>query len=428
MRTYFKRLAFWGLFCGAFLLVLRSEAQTPTSAKASPTSPAVPDQISIVAFGGKGDGAFDNTAAFESAVRAASAKSQSIYFPCGIFRFVRKPVSLPSGIRLVGCGSVGSNEQYGSNLLVDYDEPQPEVGFLTWDGSFGRGQGKCCAGTGGGIDHLIIVKATHRSGGTAIKLTGSEDNYRAGFFNIDDVMVHAAGDGSWQHDLVIDGTCCKTPNSQGVRDTHITDFFAAQAVSGDQAVLFKNATQVFWYGGMIFPAKSAKSSGLTITGLSESPYLASTNIFISDVYMTGGMVIDNARNVIFSGMIGGDLRVSSAAKMAMISGLIGGEIVNNSTTATILSAKGIDSSSAALKHKRLEVGLRPGAKQTFKVGWDLPFPDTHYTASVQILDASGQVRIIGMQSQAADSITVMLENLDKISPHSVVIHATGAHD
>jgi hypothetical protein len=415
-------------FACLLALVVHLGAQTaPVPAKAPPVPPSS-DQLSIMDFGGKGDRLFDNSSAFEAAARAASGQSRSVYFPCGVFRFARKPASLETGVRLSGCGSVGSNDQYGSNLIVDYDENQPEEGFLTWDGSFGKAAGKCCAGTGGGIDHLVIVKAAHRHGGTAIKVTGSEDNYRAGFFNINGVIVHANGDGSWAHDLVIDGTCCKTPNSQGVRDIHITDFFAAQAVSGAEAVLFRNATQVFWQGGIIFPAKAAPSSGLTITGLPETPYLNSTNIFISDVYMAGDMVIDYARNITYSGFIGADLKITPAARMVWITGLVGGKIDNRSTTATVLGATGVNPSSASVKHKRLQVTLPPGSTTTFTLPWDPPFPDLHYTASAQVLDASGQVRIVNIHSQTVEGITVAVENHDRRAAHSVTIQAIGVHD
>jgi len=391
-------------------------------------APEPAGQVSILDYGGKGDRSFDNTQAFNAAVAAAMPKSLTVYFPCGTYRFTTRPRAVGTGIRLIGCGSVGSNDQYGSNLLVDYDEEQPEAGFLTWDGSYGKGAGKCCAGTGGGIDHLVIAKSAHRKGGTAIKLTGSEDNYRVGFFNINDVIVHADGDGNWAHDLVIDGTCCKTPNSQGVRDVHVTDFFAAQATSGAEAVLLKNCAQFFWHGGIIFPAKAAASSGLTITGMPETPYLTSTNIFISDVYMAGDMVIDKARNVTFSGFIGGDLNISPEAKMVLISGLVGGKTANRSVSATIMTAAGINASSAAFKHKRLEATLQPKSKQVFKIAWDTAFPDLHYTASAQVVDASGQVRVVNIQSQTPDGIVIALENQDSAAPHSVVIHATGVHD
>ena len=430
MSNKSKRLKVWSCISVAYLISLAVHlgAQTPSASAKASTAPKSADQLSILDFGGRGDRLFDNAPAFEAAAREASERSLSIYFPCGVFRFARKPASLATGIRLSGCGSVGSNDQYGSNLIVDYDETQPEAGFLTWDGSFGKVEGKCCAGTGGGIDHLVIVKAAHRHGGTAIKVTGSEDNYRAGFFNINDVIVHANGDGSWAHDLVLDGSCCKTPNSQGVRDIHISDFFAAQAISGAEAVLFKNASQVFWHGGIVFPAKAASSSGLTITGLPETPYLNSTNIFISDVYMAGDMVIDNARNVTFSGFVGGDLKISPAAKMVWITGLVGGKTDNRSTSATIFDATGVKPSSASLKHKRLQVTLPPASTKPFTLSWDTPFLDLHYTASAQVVDPSGQVRVVNIQSQTVEGITVSLENKDGGAAHSVTIHVTGVHD
>jgi hypothetical protein len=139
-------------------------AQTATSGVSAESK----GEVSIANFGGQGDGVSDATSAFNSAIAAATPQSLTVYFPCGSFRFASRPNPIESGLRLRGCGSVGSNPEYGSSLIADYDERSPEEAFLVWTGAYKKGGNGCCAGTGGGIENLAVYKGAGKKGGTAL--------------------------------------------------------------------------------------------------------------------------------------------------------------------------------------------------------------------------------------------------------------------
>lgn len=295
--------------------------------------------VSVIEFGAKADGIADETAAFNAAVTAAMPQSRTVYFPCGKYRFASPPRAIETGVRIRGCGSTGSTANYGTAFIADYDEKTPEEGFLTWNGAYGKGNG-CCAGTGGGLENVTIYKGPGKRGGAAIKITGIDDGHRAGYSTISDVLVSSVGGGTWDHDLIIDGSCCTTPHAQGVRDIYINNFWAAQSSAPNKSVLLRGAVQVFWHGGEVMPAGSGTNPGLTITGGPETTR-QSVNIFISDVYIAGTLNVSNAYSVSFRGLVGADATIESTASNVFIGGLIGGKLFSGSDSATIVTNKSL---------------------------------------------------------------------------------------
>jgi hypothetical protein len=291
-------------------------------------------EVSINTFGGKGDASTDVTPAFNAAIVAASSKSLSVIFPCGTYRFASRPNPIETGIRIRGCGSTGSTVGYGTAFVADYDENSHEEGFLTWNGAYKKGPSGCCAGTGGGIENVTIYNGAGKKGGTALKITGIDDQHRAGFSTISDVLVTSIKASSWDHDLIIDGECCITLHAQGVRDTYINNFWGTQAIAPDQSVLFRGAVQVFWHGGEIAPASAGARCGVTITGGNDITQ-KSTNIFISDVYVAGNLRISNSRSISFRGLVGGDASIQADASDVILGGIIGGRLLNLSPSATV---------------------------------------------------------------------------------------------
>ncbi|HEX7958597.1 MAG TPA: hypothetical protein VF493_01685 [Terriglobales bacterium] len=134
--------------------------------------------------------------------------------------------------------------------------------------------------------------------------------------------------------MLIDGSCCATLHAQGVRDTYINNFWATQSSTPDQSVLFRSAVQVFWHGGEIAPAGYGSNAGLTVEGGTEITH-QSMNIFISDLYVAGNLVMSNCRSVSFRGLVGGNTTIDAGASNIVVSGLVGGKLINRSPTATI---------------------------------------------------------------------------------------------
>jgi hypothetical protein len=290
-------------------------------------------RVSVLEFGGAGDGVTDNSPAFNRALIAAMPTGLTIFFPCGIFRFASRPAVIGSGIKIVGCGTAGSTIGYGTSLVADYDEYSPEQALFTWDGSFGT----CCAGTGGGIERVSIFKAANRTGGTAIKITGTNDQHRAGYTSISGILIGSAG-GTWDHNLIIDGSCCTASQTQGVRDTYISNFWAAGATSPGESVLLRSAVQVFWHSGEIMPASLGVQTGISIIG-GSAPTSNSVNILVSDVYVAGSLSISNAKTVTFRGYVGGSATIASSASDVFLSGIVNGVITNKSQTAIVYTNK-----------------------------------------------------------------------------------------
>jgi len=327
------------------------------SVEASPPPDAgSTDPLNIVDFGGKGDGKSDNTDAFNSAVAVAMPKALTVYFPAGTYRFASRPKPIGAGVRFVGAGSVGSTPGFGTYLVADYDEQNGEAGFLNWDGSYGNN-----SGTGGGVQDLVIYKSLGHHGGTAIKLTGVDDSHRAGFTTISHILVSGAQpSGTWDHILVIDGSCCKTAHTQGIRDIYINNFWGANSTAPGESVVLNNAVQVFWHGGEIFPAGGGKSTGITLDG-GATPYSNSTNVFFSDVYLAGSFFVRNARTVSYSGYIGENVAISSEATDIYIAGIVGGNIVNASATTSFTTTRLNTVSSNGLMYAGPQpAGVSPG--------------------------------------------------------------------
>ena len=286
--------------------LLSAQSGSYSNPAPAPPTPAVGALWDVRSLGLLGDGSTDNTAKFNAAVQAAcAAHGKALFFPAGEWRFASRPAPIGCGLWIEGEGN-GSNPRNGTALIADYNEVEVARGFLSWDGSYAHN-----VGTGGGISNLSIYKGGERNGGTALKLTGVDDNHRAGFFTISDVVVSGAGNqpGTWNKDLVIDGSCCTTLSAQGIRDIHIRNFWASMAKGPGDAVQISNGVQLFWYGGEVFGAGARAPVGITIEG-SGSTTGNSTNIWLFGLYLTGDLNVANAKNVYCSMcQVGGDLNM-----------------------------------------------------------------------------------------------------------------------
>ncbi len=101
-------------------------------------------ELDVIEFGAKGDGKFDNTDAFQSALNEAGKVGATVYVPAGQFLF-NDVLTIPRGVSLVG-SKAGPNTIYydQGTLLMPLNGRDSEIGpaFLTLNsGSTIRGFG-----------------------------------------------------------------------------------------------------------------------------------------------------------------------------------------------------------------------------------------------------------------------------------------------
>jgi hypothetical protein len=283
----------------------------------------------LIAESMKCDGRSDDTAAFNALTSAAvSDKGPSqapvelltIQLPPGKCRLATAPNPITAGIRILGNGN-----RNGTWLIADYNEPKPDNGFLTWNGSFSSAGG----GGGGGLQHLHISKGSGKTGGTAIKIEGIDGAHRSAFMTFDDLYINSAfgASGYWDHNLIADGSCCTTKSSNGVRDIILTNFHFGQSqpqVEGE-SILVRNVVHMYISNGLIF---TAQHGGIHVTGIDAADEHSSHDILISNVNIEGSLILDNVEGATFDGWLAGRLATAATARKCYISGVIEGSIQN----------------------------------------------------------------------------------------------------
>lgn len=293
----------------------------------------------IRAYGGVGDGVTDCLAAFNAAIAATNSNSGGvIYFPRGQWRMSAKPNSIGVGTWIEGEGA-GSTPGFGTYIIADYNEVTATNGFLTWDGSF-----VAAGGTGGGLRNCTVYKAANRTGGTGVKLTGADDNHRAGWWRADHVLISGAQPataGTWSHCLRVDGQNNSTAGTQGIRDLVFIDLWCCNATVTDQAVVLNNAAKCDWYGGEVFQA-GGSTAGITITGTGGvSPSALNSTEVILSLTLSGNVVLDQCNNVIIlPDHATGNLTITSNAANSIFWGRVEGTVSNSgaSNNCAVVSA------------------------------------------------------------------------------------------
>jgi len=103
---------------------------------------AVPSVIDVTAFGSKGDGVFDNTRSFQSALDAAGKQHVSVFAPSGNYRFFGR-LNVPAGVTLKGSwesvpSHAGIRDRHeskptdgGTTFLIEGGEGTETDAFLT---------------------------------------------------------------------------------------------------------------------------------------------------------------------------------------------------------------------------------------------------------------------------------------------------------
>ncbi len=257
----------------------------------------------IKEFGGVGDGLADEVTAFNAAAAALASTGGVLYIPQGQWRFASAPNALTAGIVVQGGGAVSFTAGQGTMLIADYLEGTAANGLLTWNGSAGTGKG-----IGGGVRDLTIYKASGRSGGTAIKFTGTTDNLRSGVNIISRVVV--TGGGKWDHGWLVDGTGLNTPLNAGIRGNFVNDLRIDNCNVVSKSIWLKNATEVMAKGVRVAQASGDNTSGITIDGASGSN-ASSTDVTFVDVVCEGNVVMDYASRVAIHGTVQGTISTSA---------------------------------------------------------------------------------------------------------------------
>lgn len=275
----------------------------------------------MVCFDGKTDEAFDNTAALDEAVEhiLKSRNDYVISFPAGKFHFHTKPKPFPIGIKLIGNGPVGASE-LGTLLVSNYSETSPEEGFLCWDGS------EDFHGTGGGVQDLSIMKGYGWSGGTAIKLTGSEGKKRCGFWEGRNLLVGGLAydkphEAIWDRCLLVDGTAVAIPGSMGVRDLSLSwwNFNRAKIAAAE----LRGATHFFATNGHIYQGgDGAPPSVFLVTG-KNGDYQQSIDVHFSNCSFEGALTFDHVSRFSFVGGMVSELKITSNACDGLVNTLVG---------------------------------------------------------------------------------------------------------
>lgn len=236
----------------------------------------------------------DTTPALDRAVADALEHAQSIWFPAGWYLFHTRPKSIGGGVTIRGESGL-TTAHTGTCLVVRYNEPDPEGGFLTWDGSDARG----FKGTGGGIRDLTIYKYGNFRGGCAVVVKpANHTTFRSGMWTMRDVAVISENGGLWDRILLVDGSNIppQYPAGMGARVITLDNFFASGAAVCN--VEFRNAVHVSWQTGQVQQASANTPSQacLKVTGADTQ------DVYLIGVSVYGQLHLEHCKYVNFDGL------------------------------------------------------------------------------------------------------------------------------
>ena len=246
------------------------------------------EPLDIRRYGAVNGGVTDCTTAIQAAVDVAEAgNNDTVTIPCGIWR-VNGTVTINQGVMLVAPGSGGTTEPYGC-VLIHYSNSN----MLVWDGN-----GATAAGTGGGLKNVLCLKANTYSGGDAIKLLATSDNFRPGEFVMENLLVFGTGTGLWARGVHVDGTACNTAGSKGVRTVVMHKVRVADCTTNNQYVYINQGVHVSATHLQIDVGDGTGTCGMTVEGDSD-------NVMLSNLIINGNLIIggSSAMNVCLNGRV-----------------------------------------------------------------------------------------------------------------------------
>lgn len=246
-------------------------------------------EINVKAFGAKGDGINDDTAAIQAAINAAiAAGGGDVVFPFGPYK-VTSGLLATKAIRLVGSSFPGGNSDgraQAFSRILWYGTGTA----MTFDGSHGISEG-----AGGGIDRLSFVQCATPGGtvsGTAVKLTGTEAAYRATWARLLDVQFEFLATAvPWDIGIDLDGTLLGT---DGVRDVWIDRIRVVSDATATAAIRMISAVNVFVCNSHLNLNAKIIVTGPNAAGASSGIHLYGINVdtlvldYVNDLDVVGG--------------------------------------------------------------------------------------------------------------------------------------------
>lgn len=197
------------------------------------------------------------------------------------------------GVMVMGEGSQGSTEGYGT-VIRDFSN----VSCFRFDGS-----GTDFAGTGGGLQNVLIVKQPGFSGGNPVELVATSDNKRPGEMMLVNILAYGSGTGRWERGLVVDGSACVTPGDRGVRTVVAIKCRFADVTTVGETVVLNQATH-FYSDGLAVDQGSGVAGGLYIKGICDGLYFTNAGIG-GNVLVIANDATNATNNFHFTGKIGG---------------------------------------------------------------------------------------------------------------------------
>jgi hypothetical protein len=328
-------------------------------------------------YGAKTDGS-DSTPALNAAVTAIESISafERLRVPCGRYSFTTKPANIGYGLQISGCKLPGSNDLQGTVFLVNYTESTATNGFLTWDGHSILGACAGCSGTGAGIDNVLIEKQDGKTGGAAIKFTGSDDDHRAGWTAVQNVIITSTGTGSWNTGIYYDGSCCTTSGTPGIRDNVIDNAWVFNVADAYKGIWAHQAAHVFITKSSIGAGSNGSANtGILLDGTGLNT-LATQDVQIAATRIFGDIKIDQANDVsIMGGQVGNFISTANTTNNCSFYGVVATSITNPNNVCRIVQASGNASVppsqiAGAVDYFEQAAPANPAA------GWERVWPDS----------------------------------------------------
>ena len=269
---------------GVGMVNARDVIYNPTGFVSRTVEDKLKEEVSVKDFGATGlDSQTDAASYIQAAINYAATSgnfNKTINFPNGIYN-VRNTIIVPQGIYLKGEGSQGSTIRYGTVIKHRFNG----------DCFHFTGSGDSSAGTGGGLEDFLIVKAndgaTNYTSGVALHIEAQSTTNRPGEMLITNVLIYGADTSYWSRCIEVDGTAANTSGTKGVRTINFRKVRVAEASVANETVLFNQATHISSHGLAIDQGTGATAeSGITIRG-------EVNGMFLSGLNMVGSLIVEN---------------------------------------------------------------------------------------------------------------------------------------